>query len=79
MRTHLKKRRGQNTVEYFILAVLLAVGTIRAFKLLGGAVKTQVQNVSTAITGGSEFDTNSEDNASSLTIDEESLKPSSSQ
>ncbi len=52
MKTHsIKKKLGQNTVEYVILAVLLAVGTIGAFKFLGGAVKTQVQNVSSAISG----------------------------
>lgn len=53
MSVKLRNKRGQNTAEYLILLVLVAVGSIGIFSFFGDTLHDQVQNVAAAITGDS--------------------------
>ena len=48
----LQKKLGQNTAEYLILLVLVAVGTIGIFSIFGGTLKSTLNNAIVAISGG---------------------------
>lgn len=47
----LHSKRGQNTAEYIILLVLVAVGSIGVFQLFGDATKRQIGGAVAALTG----------------------------
>ncbi len=47
----MKSKRGQNTAEYIILLVLVAVGTIGVTSFFGQQVKLKMNQVAAAISG----------------------------
>ena len=47
----LKNKLGQNTAEYLIMLILVAVGAIGIFNLFGDTVRNQMTNVVCAFTG----------------------------
>jgi len=53
-RKSLKKKLGQNTAEYLIMLVLVAVGSIGLFSLFGQTLKVQVGNAVLAMRGQSD-------------------------
>jgi pilus assembly protein Flp/PilA len=46
-----QSRRGQNTAEYLIMLVLVAVGSIGIFTVFGTTVRKQLYNAVAAFTG----------------------------
>lgn len=44
-------KRAQNTAEYLIMLVLIAVGSIGLFTLFGNAIRTHMHNVVAAFVG----------------------------
>ncbi len=53
-RKSLKKKLGQNTAEYLIMLVLVAVGSIGMFSIFGQTLKKQLGNAVLAIRGDSD-------------------------
>ena len=53
LRTILRDRRGGTAIEYALVASLIAIAAIAAFKNLGGQVDVTLNNVSETMTVGS--------------------------
>lgn len=51
MKSSLRKKLGQNTAEYLIMLVLVAIGSIGIFSVFGDTLKKQVKNVIVAMQG----------------------------
>lgn len=46
-----KSKSGQNTAEYLVMLILIAVGSIGVFTAFGATLKTHVNNAVVAFTG----------------------------
>ncbi len=47
----IRDTRGANMVEYIILVGVVAILAMAGFKVFGGAVKTEITNQGTTVTG----------------------------